>query len=30
METYIEHSLAAGGIHPSSSPAGARFFFVEK
>lgn len=30
METYIEDSLAAGCIHPSASPAGAGFFFVEK
>lgn len=30
METYIEDSLAAGFIHPSASPAGAGFFFVEK
>ncbi|KAF7648310.1 hypothetical protein LDENG_00158670, partial [Lucifuga dentata] len=30
METYINDSLAAGIIRPSSSPAGAGFFFVEK
>lgn len=30
METYINDSLAAGIICPSSSPAGAGFFFVEK
>lgn len=30
MENYIPDSLAAGIIHPSSSPAGARFFFVGK
>lgn len=30
METYINNSLAAGIIRPSSSPAGAGFFFVEK
>ena len=30
METYIEDSLAAVFIHPSASPAGAGFFFVEK
>uniref|UniRef100_A0AAQ4QDM9 Gypsy retrotransposon integrase-like protein 1 n=1 Tax=Gasterosteus aculeatus aculeatus TaxID=481459 RepID=A0AAQ4QDM9_GASAC len=30
METYIQSSLAAGIIRPSSSPAGAGFFFVEK
>lgn len=30
MEDYIKDSLAAGIIHPSSSPAGAGFFFVEK
>ncbi|TKS65860.1 Retrovirus-related Pol polyprotein [Collichthys lucidus] len=30
MEDYINDSLAAGKIHPSSSPAGAGFFFVEK
>ena len=30
METYIEDSLATGFIRPSSSPAGASFFFVEK
>ena len=30
METYINDSLAAGLIRPSSSPAGAGFFFVEK
>lgn len=30
METYINESLAAGLIRPSSSPAGAGFFFVEK
>lgn len=30
MSTYIKDSLAAGIIRPSSSPAGAGFFFVEK
>lgn len=30
MEKYISESLAAGIIRPSSSPAGAGFFFVEK
>ncbi|KAF7641341.1 hypothetical protein LDENG_00284490, partial [Lucifuga dentata] len=30
METYINDSLAAGIIRPSSSPAGAGCFFVEK
>lgn len=30
MNTYIEESLAAGIIYPSSSPAGAGFFFVGK
>lgn len=30
METYINDSLSAGLIRPSSSPAGAGFFFVEK
>lgn len=30
METYIGDSLAAGFIRPTSSPAGAGFFFVEK
>ena len=30
MERYIGESLAAGLIRPSSSPAGARFFFVSK
>lgn len=30
MEKYISESLAAGLIRPSSSPAGAGFFFVEK
>ena len=30
MEEYINESLAAGIIRPSSSPAGAGFFFVEK
>ncbi len=30
MEKYINESLLAGFIHPSSSPAGAEFFFVEK
>ena len=30
MEEYIEDSLAAGSIRPSASPAGTRFFFVEK
>lgn len=30
MKKYIEESLAADIIHPSSSPAGPGFFFVEK
>ena len=30
MEKYIGESLAAGLIHPSSSPAGAGFFFMGK
>lgn len=30
MEKYISESLAAGLIHPSSSPVGAGFFFVKK
>ncbi len=30
MESYIHYSLVAGIIRPSSSPAGAGFFFVEK
>lgn len=30
MEEYIQDSLTAGIIRPSSSPAGAGFFFVEK
>lgn len=30
MDKYISESLAAGIIRPSSSPAGAGFFFVEK
>ena len=30
MERYINDSLAAGIIRPSSSPAGAGFFFVDK
>ena len=30
MEQYIQGSLAAGIIRPSSSPAGAGFFFVSK
>ncbi|KAF7642148.1 hypothetical protein LDENG_00263700 [Lucifuga dentata] len=30
MEVYISDSLAAGIICPSSSPAGAGFFFIEK
>ncbi|XP_065821877.1 uncharacterized protein lrfn4b [Labrus bergylta] len=30
MELYIKSSLAAGIIRPSSSPAGAGFFFVDK
>lgn len=30
MEEYINNSLAAGVIRPSSSPAGAGFFFVGK
>ena len=29
METYVNNSLAAGIIRPSSSPTGAGFFFVE-
>lgn len=29
MEAYIQDFLTAGIIHPSSSPAGAGFFFVE-
>ena len=30
MENYLSESLAAGIIHPSSSPTGAGFFFVGK
>lgn len=30
LETYIKESLAAGLIHPSSSPLGAGLFFVSK
>uniref|UniRef100_A0A3B3HJF8 Gypsy retrotransposon integrase-like protein 1 n=1 Tax=Oryzias latipes TaxID=8090 RepID=A0A3B3HJF8_ORYLA len=30
MELYIQEALAQGHIRPSSSPAGAGFFFVEK
>ncbi|KAM4620396.1 von Willebrand factor A domain-containing protein 7-like [Polymixia lowei] len=30
MKKYIESSLAAGIIHPSSAPAGAGFFFMDK
>ncbi len=30
MERYIHDSLVAGIIRPSSFPAGAGFFFVEK
>ena len=30
MDEYINNSLAAGIIRPSSSPAGAGFFFVDK
>ena len=30
MENYIGEFLAAGIIHPSSSPVGAGFFFVSK
>lgn len=30
METYIHDSMTAGIVRPSSSPAGAGFFFVEK
>ncbi|KAL0153008.1 hypothetical protein M9458_051687, partial [Cirrhinus mrigala] len=30
METYIEEALASGYIRPSTSPAAAGFFFVEK
>ena len=30
METYIQEALAAGHIRPSTSPAGAGFFFVDK
>ncbi|XP_061550331.1 uncharacterized protein LOC133411694, partial [Phycodurus eques] len=30
MKEYVEESLAAGLIRPSSSPAGAGFFFVDK
>ncbi len=30
MDAYINESLAAGIIRPSTSPAGAGFFFVEK
>ena len=30
MENYIRDSLAAGLIHPSSSPVGTGFFFVKK
>ncbi|KAK3545878.1 hypothetical protein QTP70_016572 [Hemibagrus guttatus] len=30
MEDYIEEALSSGFIHPSTSPAAAGFFFVEK
>ncbi|KAJ8405653.1 hypothetical protein AAFF_G00316330 [Aldrovandia affinis] len=30
METYLRDALMAGHIHPSTSPAGAGFFFVAK
>ncbi len=30
MDKYIKESLNAGLIHPSSSPAGAGFFFIKK
>jgi hypothetical protein len=30
MEEYIEESLATGAVHPSASPTGAGFFFVNK
>ncbi len=30
MEAYIDESLVAGLIRPSTSPAGAGFFFFEK
>ncbi len=30
MEKYIASSLVVGIIHPSSSPAGAGFFFMDK
>lgn len=30
MEMYIQESLAAGIIHPVSSPTGLGLFFVEK
>lgn len=30
MEKYLQESLAAGIIRPSSSPLGAGFFFVSK
>lgn len=30
MEKYITDSLSSGIIHPSSSPVGAGFFFVER
>ncbi len=30
MEKYIDSSLTTGIIHPSSSPAGAGFFFANK